>query len=56
MIGSVFYAKAHEELDLFQLLMQETSYEDLLDVSGMDRFDTIRILADLVHNGIIGVR
>lgn len=32
------------------------SYEDLLEVSGMDRFDTIRILADLVQNGIIGVR
>jgi hypothetical protein len=32
------------------------SYEDLLDVSGMDRFDTVRILADLVQNGIIGVK
>jgi hypothetical protein len=32
------------------------SYEDLLEVSGMDRFDTIRILADLVQNGIIGVK
>ncbi len=30
------------------------SYEDLLEVSGMDRFDTVRILADLVQNGIIG--
>jgi CRP-like cAMP-binding protein len=32
------------------------SYEDILDVSGMDRFDTIRILAELVANGIIGVK
>jgi hypothetical protein len=30
------------------------AYEDLLDVSGMDRFDTMRILADLVQNRIIG--
>ena len=30
------------------------AYEDLLDVSGMDRFDTVRILAELVQNGIIG--
>ena len=30
------------------------SYDDLLSVSGMDRFDTVRILADLVGNGIIG--
>jgi hypothetical protein len=32
------------------------SYEDILDVSGMDRFDTIRILAELVQNGIVGVK
>lgn len=30
------------------------SYEDLLAVSGMDRFDTVRIIADLISNGIIG--
>ena len=30
------------------------SYEDLLEVSGMDRFDTVRIVADLVTAGIIG--
>ena len=30
------------------------AYEDLLDISGMDRFDTMRILADLVQNRIIG--
>ena len=30
------------------------SYEDLLEVSGMDRFDTVRIVADLVSTGIIG--
>jgi len=30
------------------------SYEDLLAVSGMPRFDTVRILANLVQNGIIG--
>jgi hypothetical protein len=30
------------------------SYEDLLEISGMDRFDTVRILAELVQNGIIG--
>jgi hypothetical protein len=32
------------------------SYEDILDVSGMDRFDTIRILAELVQNGIVGIK
>jgi tetratricopeptide (TPR) repeat protein len=32
----------------------QLTYEDLLAVSGMPRFDTIRILADLVQNGIIG--
>ena len=30
------------------------SYEDLLEVSGMDRFETVRIVADLVSAGIIG--
>ena len=30
------------------------SYDDILEVSGMDRFDTVRIIADLVGNGIIG--
>lgn len=30
------------------------SYDDLLAVSGMDRFDTVRIIADLIGNGIIG--
>ncbi len=30
------------------------SYEDLLEISGMDRFDTVRILAELVSKGIIG--
>lgn len=30
------------------------SYDDLLEISGMDRFDTVRIVADLVTAGIIG--
>ena len=30
------------------------TYDDLLAVSGMDRFDTVRIIADLITNGIIG--
>jgi hypothetical protein len=31
------------------------SYEDILAISGMPRFETVRILADLVSSGIIGV-
>lgn len=30
------------------------SYDDLLAISGMSRFDTMRILHDLVQQGIIG--
>ena len=33
---------------------RDLSFEDLLEVSGMTRFDTMRILADLVQQGIIG--
>ncbi len=32
----------------------QLSFEDLLVISGMPRFDTMRILADLVQQGIIG--
>ena len=32
----------------------QLTYEDILSVSGMPRFETVRILADLVQNGVIG--
>ena len=31
------------------------TYSDLLDVSGMDRFETFRVLAQLLEQGVIGV-
>lgn len=32
----------------------ELSYEDIVAVSGMSRFETFRILAELIENGVIG--
>jgi hypothetical protein len=44
----------HRAGSLLSRVDGELSYEDLVAISGMPRLETLRILVDLVHNGVIG--